>query len=596
MSLGLFDRRDVDFLVREVLDAGRLFELDAFRDQSWETYEMIMDAGAKLAEEIHETNAIGDREGVKFADGVVTTPDAFKPIYRAYCEGGWIALTEPEDQGGIGMPRALAIHPGTALVGANVAFYTCPGLAHGAGELIHAFGTERQRRLFASRLFSGEWGGTMCLTEPNAGSDVGAARTVAVPQPDGTYHIRGTKIFITWGEHDLVENIVYPVLARIEGDPPGSKGLSLFLVSKYHVDDEGRLGARNGVRCAGIEHKMGIHGSPTCTMVFGEDEPCVGELLGQPRQGMRAMFQMMNTARIAVGMQALGISEAAYRYAHQYALERLQGSAVENFKDPEAPRVAIVKHPDVRRMLLDMRSVVEGLRALLGYAALQADLERAAEGSEAELAGDLLALLTPLCKGYASEVGMEAVSTSIMILGGHGYLRDHPLEQYLRDTVIARLYEGTTGIQAMDLVGRKLGHKGGATLMQLLARMDATVEQAREAGLGDLADRVAGMRQKLGMAAMSLAGRFMKGDLHGPLLQATPMMYLMGDAVLSWLHLWMATVAAKADPQTAFHRNKVVTARHFIVQADGRVAARAATLDANDRSPLDFAFEGEDEV
>jgi alkylation response protein AidB-like acyl-CoA dehydrogenase len=596
MSLGLYDRRDVDFLVREVLDAGRLFQLDRYRGQNWETYEMIMDAGWKMAHEVvAPTNVTGDREGAKFADGVVTTPAVFKPLWKAYREGGWLAMTESEEHGGVGLPLTMAIHASVGLLAANIAFYTLPGLAHGAADLVLTFGTDRQRQLFATRLLSGEWGGTMCLTEPNAGSDVGNARTVAIPQPDGTFHIQGTKIFITWGEHDLTSNIVYPVLARIQGDPPGSGGLSLFLVSKYHVDDQGRLGERNGVKCTGIEHKMGIHGSPTCTMAFGEDRPCVGELLGEPRRGMREMFQLMNTARIAVGMQALGVSEAAYRYAHQYALEREQGSAPDQFKNAAAPRVAIVRHPDVRRMLLEMRSVVEGLRALIGYAALQADLERAG-GPGAEEAGDLLGLLTPLVKGYASEVGYEAVGLSIMILGGHGYLHDHPLEQHLRDTVIARLYEGTTGIQAMDLVARKLGHKGGATLMGLLAKFDETCAEARAEGLHKLADRVADMKQKVGMAAMALGGRFMGGDVNGPLLQATPMMYLVGDAVLSWLHLWMATTAAKVQEQTTFHRNKVATARHFITQAHGRVNSRFATIEADDRSPVEFRFEGEEDL
>jgi alkylation response protein AidB-like acyl-CoA dehydrogenase len=598
MSLGLFDRRDVEFLVREVIGAERLFQLDAFSGQSWDDFEMILDAAWKLAHDVlAPTNIAGDREGLKFVDGEVKTPAVFKSAYKAFTDGGWLGLTEKAEHGGIGMPRALGIHPTTGILSANVAFYLLPGLGHGASELVWAFGTDRQKKVFGERLTSGEWGGTMCLTEPNAGSDVGNARAVAIPQPDGTFHIKGTKIFITWGEHDITPNIVYPVLARIEGDPPGTGGLSLFLVSKFHTDDKGNLGARNGVKCAGIEHKMGLHGSPTATMVFGEDDtPCVGELLGEPRRGMREMFQMMNTARIAVGMQALGVSEAAYRYAHQYALERQQGTAVEQFKDPNAPRVSIIRHPDVRRMLLDMRSTVEGLRALLGFAALQADLEWAAEGAEAEQAGELLALLTPLCKGYASEIGFEAISTSIMILGGHGYLRDHPLEQHLRDTVIARLYEGTTGIQAIDLVSRKLGHKGGQPLMALMARVEATIKEAREAGLNDLADKVGAMAKKVGMAAMALGGRFMGGDLYGPLLQATPMMYLFGDAVTSWLHLWMATVAAKAENKTDFHENKVVTARHFIHNAAPRVDARYAQIEGDDRSPLQVKFEGEEEL
>ena len=305
------------------------------------------------------------------------------------------------------------------------------------------------------------------------------------------------------------------------------------------------------------------------------------------------MFHMMNVARIAVGMQSLGMAEAAYRYAHQYALDRLQGGAIDQLKNPDAPRVAIVRHPDVRRMLLDMRSVVEGLRALLAACALERDRELAFEGAEPERAEGMLSLLTPLVKGNASEIAYETISTSMMVLGGHGYLSDHPIEQYVRDSIIARLYEGTTGIQALDLVGRKLNYRSGKTIMDLFMRIDAAVEAARGAGLDDLADAVAAMRMATGASAMGLGGQFTKGDFEGPLLQATPMLFLVGDAVMSWLHLRMATVAVKVDKQTEFHRNKVRTARHFILNAETRVAARAKALATADRSALDFVFEGE---
>lgn len=594
MSLGLQDRRDVDFLVNDVLHIERLFDTERFRHHDWSSFELILDSATKFAhEEVLPTNSPGDREGAKFIDGEVHTPAIFKRLYKSWREGGFIAVSEDEQYGGIKLPKALTIHAVSVLIGANVAFFNMPGLCHGAGEMVEVAGTPAQKKLFVTKLFSGEWGGTMCITEPHAGSDVGAARTTATLQPDGTWHIKGQKIFITWGEHDLTENIVYPVLARVEGDPAGTGGLSLFLVSKHKLDASGEVGARNGVKCAGIEHKLGLHASPTCTMVFGEDEPAVGELLGEQRAGMKVMFKMMNTARIAVGLQALGLAEAAYRYAHQYAVDRLQGSAMDQFKNPDAPRVAIVKHPDVRRMLLDMRGTVEGLRALLGFCAYQFDLSKALTGSEAEAADELSQLLTPLCKGYASEVGFDAVSTSITVLGGHGFLRDHPLEQHLRDAVIARLYEGTTGIQSLDLIGRKLGRRGGLALMDLSGRIEATIVEARAAGLEALADRVAKMRDDLAEGAMHLAGKGLSGDLVGPLLQATPFMFLMGDTVLSWLHLWMATTATKVSEPTVFHRNKLATARHFIVQAEGRVRARTAALVNDDRAPMDAVFEGE---
>ena len=594
MSLGLQDRRDVEFLVRDVLESEQLFKLPMYQGRDWDTFEMVLDSVYKFAhEQVLPTMIVSDREGVKLENGQVTTPAVFKKLYKAWREGGWIAVTESEELGGTGLPRAMTIHPVATLVGANIAFFTMPGLCHGAGEMIEECGNEAQRALYVPKLFGGEWGGTMCLTEANAGSDVGAARTTAVKQPDGTWHITGQKIFITWGDQDLTKNIVYPVLARVEGDPNGTGGLTLFLVNKYKIDAKGTLGERNGVVCTGIEHKLGIHGSPTCTMTFGEETPAVGEMLGDQRAGMKVMFRMMNTARIAVGLQALSLAEAAYRYAHQYAIDRVQGAAVENFKDANAARIPIIKHPDVRRMLLDMRSTVEGLRALLGFCALQHDLSKAESGEAALNAEELAQLLTPLCKGYASEVGFDVVSTSITVLGGHGFLRDHPLEQYLRDTVIARLYEGTTGIQAMDLVGRKLGRRGGLSMMDLLGRMDRTIGQAREVGLSPLADRVAVMRAKLGETAMGLAGAAMSGDVRGPLLNATPFMFLMGDAVLGWLHLWMATTAAQSPTQSTFELNKVRTARHYIVQAEGRVRARAAAIGAGDRTPLEFEFENE---
>ncbi|MCA9537552.1 MAG: acyl-CoA dehydrogenase [Myxococcales bacterium] len=591
---GFSDRRDAEFLVQEVLDVGRLFKTKRFADHSWEGFSLIFDQAVKLAEEVIAPTLVdGDRRGVIFDDGKVSIPDSFKKALVKYAEGGWITLAEPEDAGGFDLPAALSVQCQGLFAGANVTFYTLPGLCHAAGELIRKVGTPEQIKRTVPKLYSGQWGGTMCLTEPGAGSDVGNLRTVAIPQPDGTYHLKGTKIFISWGEQDATENILYPVLARIEGDPAGSPGVSMFLVSKYMLDEKGRLGARNGVKCVGVEHKMGLHASATCTMAFGEDAPCVGELLGERCKGLRGMFVMMNTARIGVGLQGLGTAEAAYRYAHRYAIDRLQGSDVAHFKDPEAPRVPIIRHPDVRRMLLDVRGVVEGSRALLTYAAFQHDLARALEGRDAEVADQLLDLLTPLCKGYISEVTFEAVSTTITVLGGHGYLRDHPLEQYLRDMVIARLYEGTTGIQALDLVGRKLGARGGLALMELLGRMDRTVADARAAGLKGEADRMAEIRVKVGTAAMALVAAFQKGDLHGPLLQATPMLFLMGDAVFAWLHLWMATTAANVASPTTFHRNKMVTARHFIHAAHGRVLARTQAIADGDRAPLDMVFEGE---
>ncbi len=593
MSLGLQDRRDAEFLAKEVFDLPRLFKMEHFEDQDWETFEMIMDSATKLAEEVLlPTNKEGDREGFKFEDGAVTTPESYKKAYKQYVNGGWIALAEPEEMEGSNLPRSLAVMAQSPLIGANVAFYIMPGLGHGAADLVHHVGTKAQKKRYITKLMTGKWAGTMCLTESDAGSDVGALTTTAKQQEDGTWHITGNKIFISWGEHDLTKNIVYPVLARVEGDPAGTRGISLFMVNKYHLNKKNRLGARNGVKCIGVEHKMGIHSSPTCTLAFGEDEPAVGELIGERCRGMSAMFKMMNSARLMVGLQALGVSEASYRYALQYAQERVQGVAPKDLRNPKAKKVAIIKHPDVRRMLLDMKSIVEGTRALLSYTALQQDL--VACGEEPERNAAMTDLLIPLCKGYATEVCYQVASEAIMILGGHGYLADHPPEQNLRDMVIARLYEGTTGIQAMDLVGRKLGMAKGTVLMDLLGRMTATIGQAKEAGLEALAEPVERMRDQIGFAAKKMGGYFIKGDINAPFLQATPMMMITGDAVLAWLHLWMATTAQKVEKQSSFHKAKIVTARHFISQAQGRVAAGVAKIQANDQAPMELSFEGEE--
>lgn len=594
MSLGLQDRKDAFFLVRDVFKAGTLFETEKFGGQSWEDFELIMDSALNLAEELLPTNADGDREGLKFEDGEVTTPESFKKAYKGFCDGGWIGLTEPQELGGFGLPKSLGVMPQSALIGANVAFYILPGLGHGAVDLIAHAGTEEQIKRYVPKLLSGKWAGTMCLTEANAGTDVGALRATAKQQPDGTWHITGTKIFISWGEHDLTKNIVYPVLARVEGDPAGSRGISLFLVNKYHLNEKGRLGERNGVVCTGIEHKMGIHASPTCTLAFGEDAPAVGELIGPQRKGLGAMFKMMNTARIAVGLQALGVAEAASRYAHQYALERVQGVEPKDMRNPNAKSCAIIKHPDVRRMLMDMRGYVEGIRALLSYSSLQQDL--AAAGLEPERNEAMASLLTPLCKGYASEVCYQAVSDSILVLGGHGYLSDHPLEQNLRDMVIARLYEGTTGVQALDLVGRKLGLAKGAVFKDLLGRMTATIEEAKAEDLGLIAGAMEKTRDGLGLVAMKLSEGFAKGDVNGVFLQATPMLMLMGDAVLSWLHLWMAVTAKKVEKRSQFHDNKIATAQHFIINAAGRVGGRVKAMLANDQAAMEMVFEGEEDL
>jgi alkylation response protein AidB-like acyl-CoA dehydrogenase len=524
-----------------------------------------------------------------------------------------ITLMDDADVNGQQIPASVGSHTTTVFGAANFAWMMCPGMMHGAAKMVEDHGTDRQKKLYMQPMYDGIMGGSMCLTEPQAGSDVGNISTVAKRMPDGTYRLKGQKIFITWGEHDLTENIVYPVLARIEGDPAGTKGISIFIVPKYRVNEDGTTGARNDVHCAGIEHKMGIHGSPTCTMVFGENDDCYGELLGQERSGMKIMFGMMNEARLGVGLQGLSMSEPAYLYALEYAADRKQGSSISEFKNPDAPRVSILQHPDVRRMIMDMKSKVEAMRALIGFTSLNIDIQHAAEGADKDAASAVVELLTPITKSWCTDLGFDVIETAIQVLGGHGFLRDHPLEQYMRDLKIASLYEGTNGIQAMDLLGRKLGMKGGMVFMSFLSRIDEVTNRITEkkgALAGDAA-LVAELRNQLAECAMALGMTFSSGDLELPLLNAKPFLDAMSEVVASWLLLWEAEVAeqklaelaqskgisgdavaafAKSDVDAAFYDTKIKTARYFIQRTLPVTKGKLEVIRGGERNPLDATF------
>ncbi len=598
----LWNRRDVDFLLYDVLKIQELNRFEHFADHDRETFNMILDAAEQLAhEEFLPTNKEGDEHGTVYDNGNVKLPESFRKLARLYAEGGWMQLMDDYEDGGQQAPHSIAVAAGTAFGAANHSFLMFPGLSQGAANLIRSFGTERQKKLYMEPIFSLRYGGTMCLTEPQAGTDVGNLSTVARRNEDGTYSIKGQKIFISWGDHDLAENIVHPVLARIEGDPAGTKGISIFLVPKYRVNEDGSLGEHNDVTCSGVEHKLGIHASPTCQLVFGENDNCIGELLGEERQGMKIMFQMMNGARLETGMQGLTCSEPAYQYALEYAYDRKQGSSIKEFKNAEAPRVSISEHPNVRRMLLDMKAKVEGMRALLYYTALQIDLGHVAEGAEAEAASDRLELLTPIAKAWCSDVGFDVNETAIQCLGGHGYLADHPLEQYMRDMKIASLYEGTNGVQAMDLLGRKLNMKGGSVFMGLLAEIGETVDKLNASGsFGDEAQLLGRAKDTLGESAMGLGQLFMSGDLALPLLNAKPFLDSMGDVVVSWLLFWEALVAeeklaAGADPaETQFLQGKIITATHFAHRTLPLTLGRLETIASQERGAMEIVFEGEE--
>jgi len=488
----------------------------------------------------------------------------------------------------------------------------------GASGLIRDFGSEKVKNIFLPKMFSGQWAGTMDLTEPNSGSDVGDITTKAFPTDEpGVYNIVGTKCFITGGDQDLTENIIHPVLARIEGDPAGTKGISIFIVPKFLVNGDGSLGRRNDFEIAKIEEKMGIHGSSTCVINFGDDNNCYGELLGNEREGMKIMFQMMNEARIATGLQGLTSASIAYLHALQYTKERLQGSSLLEFKNPEAPRVSIISHPDIRRMLLWMKSNVEGMRALMYYATTCGD--RAAsfkDPLDAEKWLGIVEILTPIIKAYCSDIGFKVTETAMQCYGGYGFCSEYPIEQFMRDEKIASIYEGTNGIQALDLVGRKMGMKKGAYFMTLLGEMNKTVADTRGIeALKSLAEDVQAGVNALAEIAMFFASCGKAGKFLIPVGNAYPFLMMMGKIVCAWLLLWEAQIAHKElaalcsqkginanDPfaiaafvkenkDAAFYDGKVKSAKYFIKNVLPEVDSTVKAIKSEDLSIMEIADE-----
>ncbi len=579
----LVDERDVAFVLFEQLDVGELCTRVPYTELSQDIFEMALKEAQKLAvNEIMPTNALSDREGCVKDGNQVRVPKAFHKIWRLYIDGGWMTISEPQEVGGQGMPSAVAAACSEFCVAANTSFVALPGLTRGAARLINAFGTEAQKQKYMYKMFAGEWAGTMCLTEPQAGSDVGAIKTTARRNPDGTFSITGTKMFITNGDHDLTENIIHPVLARIEGAPAGTKGISLFLVPKYRVNDDGSLGVFNDVVVAGLEHKMGFHGSPTCVLNFGEEGGCIGELLGEENQGMRIMFQLMNEARIGVGLQGLAVASTAYLHALQYAKERLQGSDIKEFRNPEAPRVPIIRHPDVRRMLLYMKSLVEGIRSMIYFCAYCEDRVRsAADDAERQRYQGFVEILTPVVKAYSTDMSFRIAETAIQVYGGYGYIKEYPVEQFLRDTKISSIYEGTNGIQALDLVARKLGMGKGMVLMSLLGEVSQFIEAAKGSeGLKPAVEKLEASKNAVAEVAMFFATKA-REDFILPVLYACPFLDLFGDMIVGWQLLWQAKIAQEkleaiyeqknaSSPQ---EREAVVTESRDAAYYAGKIAA-----------------------
>jgi len=603
----LVDERDHRFVLYEMLDAPALCRSARYGEHSPETFDMVLDAAYKMAlNQLWPTYQEGDHSGgSRLVDGQVVLPECFREPFERFTGDGWLTVDVDLVHGGQQMPQCVTIAAMEAFMAANPAFVFLAFGCTGAGRMIQNFGTERQKRLYMDPLYEGRWGGTMALTEPGAGSDVGSIRTTAVPLGDGRYKIRGTKIFITNGDQNLTPNVVHPVLARIEGDPPGTKGISIFVVPKVRVEEDGTLGEGNDVVIGNVEKKMGLKASATCTINFGDADGCIGELLGEPSQGMRIMFQMMNEARILVGLQGVAHASAAFLHARAYARERLQGAALENMRDPAAPRVPIIRHPDVRRMLLTMKGYAEGMRALALYAAYCVDRHLVEEGEQAEAWHARLELLTPVVKAYCSDTGFRMCELAVQSYGGYGYCQEYPVEQFLRDCKIASIYEGANGIQAMDLLGRKVGMGGGKTFLDLLEEIGGLARRLHDGPLSGEAQIVGRGAKELGDTAMHLLTSFQQGRIGLTLASACPFLELMGDVLLGWLLLRQAEIAAQRmeelapgaagaelaalcekNPDAAFYTGKTAAARFFIRKVVSLAPAKAAALRDGDDSAV----------
>ncbi len=596
--------REIKFVLFEHLKFQDILGTAPFAAWGQDEVDMVLTETERFAKEVTgPINASADREGAQLVDGKVKTPTGFKEAWAKLFEAGWYTLSGPEAYGGQGSPYTLHAVVEEFIAGSNVSFGMYPGLAYGAAEVIHAFATPAQKERYLRPMFGGTWGGTMCLTEPHAGSDVGSARTTAKKLPDGTYAIRGTKMFITAGDSDLVDNVIHLVLARVEGAVPGTKGLSLFIVPKLKIDGAGKVGGANDVAVASIEHKMGLNGSATCALSFGEGDACVGELVGtEEHVGMSQMFKLMNGARIAVGLQGLGVASSAYLNALEYARDRKQGAHITKWKDASAPRVPIIEHPDVRRMLLDMKAKVEGLRALIYKLSLHLDRANAAKGKDdAQVAyhTSQIDLLTPLVKSYGADQAFRICETAIQTFGGAGYTRDYPVEQYCRDSKVFSIYEGTTHIQAMDLIGRKLAQNGGNNFRTFLGEIQAFVgKHGAHATVGADVQGLGKAAEALGASAMLLLMWFQSGKMALVPLHSVAFLEMMSETTVAWLLLEQAVIADEAGaklgvdhPDRAFYAGKVQAARYYARNVLPSVQTRAGILKSEDATALDIADE-----
>ena len=588
--------RDTRFIVNEVLDLASYGNLPGFESATPDIIDTVIGEGGKFCEQVlAPLNRSGDEEGcTRHADGSVTTPAGFKEAYRQFKEAGWGTLAEPEEFGGQGMPHVLAGALQEFISSANQSFGMYPGLAHGAAAALRAKGSPEQQAKYLPRMVSGEWLGTMNLTEPQCGTDLGLIRTKAEPQADGSYAITGTKIFISAGEHDLTQQIIHLVLAKLPGAPEGSKGISLFVVPKFLVNEDGSLGERNGVMCGSIEEKMGIHGNSTCLLNY---DGAKGWLVGEENKGLAAMFIMMNAARLGVGVQGLSQAEVAYQNAAAYAKDRRQGRALTGPAEPEAKADPIIVHPDVRRMLMEAKAFTEGMRALCLWGALQVDLSHKAETQEERTQADLLiGLMTPVIKGYGTDRGFQVAVDMQQVFGGHGYIREWGMEQYVRDARITQIYEGTNGIQAMDLCGRKLAQGGGAAIQAFFKAVGEECAAAKsDEALAPLAEKLEKALGEQQAATMWFMQNAMANPNHLG-AGAHHYMTLMGLVTLGWMWLKMARVAqaklAAGAGDKSFYETKLVTARFYAERFLPDAGALRRKIEAGSEALMALGEEG----
>ena len=560
--------RDTRFIVNEMLDLASFGNMPGFETASPDIIDAVIEEGGKFCSEVlAPLNRVGDEVGcVRNDDGSVTAPPGFKDAFDQFRAAGWGTISAPEEFGGQGMPHVLGMVMEEFISGANQAFGMYPGLTNGAVAALLAQGSDDQKQTYVHKMISNEWTGTMNLTEPHCGTDLGMIRTKAVPNGDGSYAITGTKIFISAGEHDMSDNIIHLVLAKLPGAPDSTKGISLFVVPKFLVNDDGTPGTRNGVMCGSIEHKMGIHGNSTCVLNY---DGATGWLVGEENKGLAAMFIMMNAARLGVGIQGLSQAEAAYQNAVAYALDRRQGRALTGPADPEAQADPIFVHPDVRRMLMDAKAFTEGMRALSLWGALLVDLTHKAQTEEERADADaLLGLLTPVIKGYGTDKGFDTAVNMQQVFGGHGYIEEWGMSQFVRDARITQIYEGTNGVQAMDLCGRKLGAKGGAAIQAFFKLVGEEIAAAKD--VAELKDMAEALEKALGQQQAATMW-FMQNAMTNPNhlgAGAHHYMHIMGIVTLGHMWLRMARVAqaklADAGDDKAFYEAKLATARYYM--------------------------------